>query len=207
MAKRKKSPFSVPMRPSRSALPKQVRRRLAYALAGLIGAVVVAAVAAVVFHQREKTLSVGATAPGFTLSSVSGATISLATLRGKPTLLAFCATWSSKCAVESGELNAVFAARPGSVVAIDADSETRASVRSFVDFNHVRYPILLDQGPKTVSFPKHGPRGPVSARYHVTELPTYYVLDPAGRVAWVGTGRKPAALLARELRRAARPLP
>jgi hypothetical protein len=47
----------------------------------------------------------------------------------------------------------------------------------------------------------------VTGRYRVTVFPTFYVLDPRGRVAWRSAGEQTLALLARELRRAARPVP
>ena len=90
---------------------------------------------------------------------------------------------------------------------IDGDSEKAASVSAFGRTFHARFPLVLDPGPTTVTFPAHGPRGPVTGRYHVTAFPTFYVLDPHGRVAWRSAGEQPVALLARELRRAARPVP
>jgi hypothetical protein len=53
-----------------------------------------------------------------------------------------------------------------------------------------------------VTFPEHGPIGPVSRRYGVSLWPTFYVLDPRGRVVWRSGGEQPDALLERELRRA-----
>jgi cytochrome c biogenesis protein CcmG/thiol:disulfide interchange protein DsbE len=197
----------LPIRPSRSGMSRKVRAKLGIGLAAVIAAIVVTAIAAAVFHHKQKLLPAGADAPVFSLRSASGSVISLASLHGKPALLAFCATWSSDCAVETSDLNAVYAQRLGLVVGVNSDSETPASVVSFIGDHHVRYPVLLDQGSKVVTFPPRGPRGPVTARFHVTELPTYYVLDAAGHVAWTATGRRPAAVLAEELRKAARPLP
>ena len=59
----------------------------------------------------------------------------------------------------------------------------------------------------SVTFPAHGPRGPVTARYRVTVFPTVYVIDAAGRIAWRDAGALSAATLAREVRRAARRVP
>lgn len=190
-------------------MSRQMRAKLGVGLGVVIAAIVVSAIAAAVLHHKQRLLPAGAAAPDFALRSASGSVVSLASLHGKPALLAFCATWSSPCALETAELDAVYEQQPspGAVVGIDADSETLASVNAFVRDQHVRFPVLLDQGSKTVSFPTRGPRGPVTARYRVTELPTYYVLDSSGRIAWTATGRTPASVLARELRKVARPLP
>jgi cytochrome oxidase Cu insertion factor (SCO1/SenC/PrrC family) len=42
----------------------------------------------------------------------------------------------------------------------------------------------------------------VSRSYGVSEWPTFYVLDPRGRVRWRSAGEQPDAQLARELERA-----
>jgi peroxiredoxin len=185
-------------------MPRHVRTKAAFVLGGAIAAVVVLAAALAIFPPNgESLLRVGAVAPAFTLRSPSGAATSLAALRGKPVLLEFCATWSSPCAVETTALNAV----AGTVVSIDGDSENAASVENFVRIRHIRFPMLLDPGSTTVSFPTRGPRGPVTGLYRVTEFPTYYVLDAKGDVVWRAVGNEPAAVLARELRLAARSVP
>ena len=45
--------------------------------------------------------------------------------------------------------------------------------------------------------------GTVSASYRVRIFPTFYVLDPRGRIAWRSDGEQPDALLRRELLEAA----
>lgn len=191
-------------------MPRHVRKRLAYVLAGSIAAIVVAAMLLAVFPPNDESLlRVGSAAPDFTLHSSAGAVVSLPNLRGSPVLLEFCATWSTPCAAGAATLNGLVAKRPspGTVVAIDGDSENRASVQAFVRLEHARFSVLLDPGSKTVSFPTHGPRGPVTGRYRVSEFPTFYVLDPRGKIAWTAVGQRGVAVLARELRLAARSVP
>jgi hypothetical protein len=43
----------------------------------------------------------------------------------------------------------------------------------------------------------------VTQAYKVGEWPTFYVLDPSGKVTWRSAGEQPDALLEAELRRAA----
>jgi peroxiredoxin len=198
----------LPLRPTRAGMSRRARTRLAFVLAGCIVAVVVTAVLLAVFPPGKEALRpLGAPAPGFTLRTTAGETVSLQQLRGKVVLLEFCASWSSHCVAEVPILNRLLALSPAAVLYVDGDSEDAASVAAFGRTFHARFPLALDPGPTTVTFPAHGPRGPVTARYHVANFPTFYVLDPQGRVTWRSAGEQSVAVLARELRRAARPVP
>ncbi len=198
----------LPLRPSRAAMSRRTRARLAVVLAGCIVAIVAAALLLALFpRSAEALLPVGAAAPAFTLHTTGGGTVSLQRLRGKAVLLEFCASWSAQCVAEMPVLNRLRGLSPGTLVYVNGDSEDEASVASFGRSFKARVPLALDQGPTTVSFPDHGPRGPVTARYRVTVFPTFYVIDLHGRVAWRAVGGQPAALLARELRRASRSVP
>jgi peroxiredoxin len=198
----------LPLRPSRPGMSRRTRARLSFVLGVCIVAIVVVAVVVALFPGRGETLlPVGAAAPGFTLHSTAGAVVSLPSLRGKTVLLVFCASWSSHCVAEVPVLNRLRTITPAIVLYVDGDSEDAESVSSFGRSFHARFPLVLDPGATTVTFPAHGPRGPVTALYRVTEFPTLYVVGPGGRIAWRAVGEPPASLLARELRRAARPVP
>jgi hypothetical protein len=188
--------MDLPLRPSRPGMARRSRTRLAFLLAGMIAVTVVAAVLLAVFGGgTEKLLPVGSRAP-----EGSGYAP-----RGAPLLIEFCATWSSVCAKQVPALNRLAAGQQ--VVSVNGDSEDRASVDAFRRDQHARFPVVLDPGSKTVSFPERGPRGPLTAKFHVTRFPTIYVLDAAGRIRWRAAGLQPYASLARKLRLATRPLP
>lgn len=198
----------LPLRPTRPGMSRRARTRLAVVLGGCILAIVATAVLLAVFPPgKEALLPLGAHAPEFALRTTAGATVSLQQLRGKAVLLEFCASWSPHCVAEVPALNHLQTRSPAAVLSIDGDSEEAAGVSAFGHTFHARFPLALDPGRTTVSFPTHGPRGPVTGRYHVTAFPTFYVLDSQGRVAWRAAGEQPLALLSRELRRAARPVP
>jgi hypothetical protein len=44
----------------------------------------------------------------------------------------------------------------------------------------------------------------VSTKYKVRLFPTFYVIDPHGKIAWSATGEQPDALLLQKLRLASR---
>lgn len=199
----------LPLRPSRAGMSRRARVRLAYGLGAAIAAIVAAALLLAVFPPNKTSLlPVGTVAPDFTLHSTGGGVVNLAGLRGKPVLLEFCATWPSPCATETTVLNSLATEpQPPPVISIDGDSENAASVIAFVRYHHVRYGMLLDPGAKTVTFPARGPRGPVTGRYHVTHLPTFYVIDIDGKIVWRFAGTAGVHRLRAELRLASRPVP
>jgi peroxiredoxin len=155
--------------------------------------------------QAESLLAVGSKAPPFTLKTPQGKTVSLASLRGKAVLLELFATWCPHCNAEAPHLKELYAKLPRSkvvFVSIDGNSDDAASALAYHIWYGLPFPALLDQAGRTVTYPEHGPIGPVSRKYGVSLWPTFYVLDPQGRVTWRSAGEQPDALLERELRHA-----
>ena len=65
------------------------------------------------------------------------------------------------------------------------------------------FPALLDPSIHPGSFHSHGSPGRVSTAYRVQSFPTFYVLDPAGRVVLAAEGEQPDLLVREDLSRAA----
>jgi peroxiredoxin len=151
-------------------------------------------------------LPVGSAAPAFTLRTPPGKQVSLASLKGKAVLLELFATWCPHCAAEAPHLKAMYAKLPHdryAFVAVNADSEDAASVLAYHIWFGLPFPALLDPGSDPGTFHSAGSPGPVSTTYKVRLFPTFYVIDPKGRIAWSATGEQPDALLLQQLRLAA----
>ena len=87
-------------------------------------------------------------------------------------------------------------------VGVDANGGDAPSVFAYHVYYDLPFPAVLDPGGTTATFPSHGSPGTVSKAYRISTYPTFYVVDPQGRIAWRGAGEQPDALLRRELRSA-----
>jgi peroxiredoxin len=150
-------------------------------------------------------LPVGSTAPGFTLTTPQGQRVSLSDYRGKALLLEFFATWCPHCNAEAPHLRAIANSLPKgtAILSVNADGETAPSVFAFHRYYGLPYPALVDPSSQPGSFNSPGAAGPVSTKYKVEAFPTFYVIDPQGRITWQDDGEQPDALLRRQLEQAA----
>jgi peroxiredoxin len=157
--------------------------------------------------SNPSLVAVGTKAPAFTLKTPQGQTVSLSDYRGKTVLLEFFATWCPHCNAEAPHLKALSSSlkKHGiTFLSVNADGETAPSVYAFHRYFGLDYPALVDPGPVGGSFHQPGAAGPVTTAYGVASYPTFYVIDPHGRVAWRSDGEQPDALLRQELLKASR---
>jgi cytochrome c biogenesis protein CcmG, thiol:disulfide interchange protein DsbE len=150
--------------------------------------------------QTATLLPVGSVAPDFTLKTPEGKSISLKSYRGKPVLLEFFATWCPHCNAETPHLMQI--AKRFKIVSINGDSEDAASVFAFHRYYGLPYPALLDPSSSPGSFTQRGASGPVTTKYGLQGFPTFYVVNPQGRITWRSDGEQPDAKLRQELERA-----
>ncbi|MEN8206217.1 MAG: TlpA disulfide reductase family protein [Pseudomonadota bacterium] len=119
-------------------------------------------------------------APDFTLEDMDGETYKLHGYRGKVVLVNFWATWCPPCRKEMPALEALYRKLGG-------DSFTVLAVNQWEDPDHVfaytgelnvfpTFPILFD------------PESRISAEYGVKGLPTSFLIDKKGRLAYRAVG-------------------
>ena len=120
----------------------------------------------------------GTEAPDFTLPTLDGEMVSLASYRGQPVLLNFWATWCPPCRAEMPAMQRVYETYrdDGFVVLAVNVRESEEPVRAFIEELGLTFPILMDE------------KGDVTNTYRVYGLPTTYFLDREGRVYRVQVG-------------------
>ncbi|MGH2443007.1 MAG: TlpA family protein disulfide reductase [Chloroflexota bacterium] len=120
----------------------------------------------------------GKAAPALSLRSLSGKTVTLASLRGRPVVLNFWATWCTDCALEQSYL--VHAWRrfaPQGVAFVGVSfKDSSAAARSFLARHGGRWPDLQDPGQQA------------AIDFGVTGVPETFLIDRSGVVRYKSTG-------------------
>jgi cytochrome c biogenesis protein CcmG/thiol:disulfide interchange protein DsbE len=125
---------------------------------------------------------VGRRAPDFTLPTLEGSRLSLSSLRGKPVLVNFFASWCGPCLAELPEIQqATLRHRHHNLIALLVDvQEDVPTVEEFANRLSLRSPmtpIVLDQS------------GEVAVgRYRVRALPTSVFIDRQGIIRAIHLG-------------------
>ncbi len=125
-------------------------------------------------RNQEGPVTIGETAPNFTLTTFNGEQISLEDLKGKVVVLNFWASWCKPCEEEAAELETAWRIyQPGGEVVflgVDyVDTETEALV--YLEKFDVTYP----NGPDL--------RTQISQAFRIRGVPETYILDQDGKLA------------------------
>jgi len=124
----------------------------------------------------QSFLPVGSLAPDWTLKTPDGKEVSLRSLRGKVVLLDFWATWCGPCRMAMPDVQKLYEKYKDKPVAVyGVCTWERGDPVSFMKQKGYTYPILL-QGDE------------VAARYRVTGIPTFYLIDPEGKILLAYSG-------------------
>ena len=137
------------------------------AVAGLLGLLIWR-----LTHQT-KPPKIGGPAPAFSLKRVDASgTLDLASLRGKPVVLNFWASWCVPCKGEAKMLEQAWQQyRKQGVVFVGVDyNDVTSDARTFLAHHGVTYPSVQDGS------------GNVADRYGVSAVPETYFIDRRGRL-------------------------
>jgi len=120
----------------------------------------------------------GQKAPNFSITTLDGKKLSLASLRGKVVLLDFWAQWCEPCKKELPELQKLSQAYAGKgvvVVSVNIDKQRENAERMAKQLG-VSFDVGLD------------PAGTVAGMYDLPKMPTSFVLDKKGIIRFVHEG-------------------
>ena len=131
-------------------------------------------------------------APQFTLGRLDGSgPLGLASLRGKPVVLNFWASWCYPCNQEAGTLEAASHQWAGKATVVGVDvRDATGDARTFLRQHKISYPVVHDNRDKM--WPSYG----------LTGLPETFFVDPRGRVVGHVAGQISAADLRRGIEKA-----
>jgi peroxiredoxin len=129
------------------------------------------------------------TAPAFTLTDLSGKSVSLSDFKGKVLILDFWATWCPPCKKEIPdfiELQKQYGSQGVQIVGIALDQPDK--VKAFVQQNGINYPVLMGNEAITV---KYG---------GIDGIPTTFVIDKKGKIINRFEGYRPRNVFEGEIK-------
>jgi len=118
-------------------------------------------------------------AANFSLTDASGAKVALADYKGKVVLLNFWATWCGPCKVEIPwfmEFNKAYKNRGLAVVGVSLDDDGWKSVKPYLAEKKIDYTVVVGNDAVSKSYGD------------VDSLPTTFIIDQDGRIAFTHTG-------------------
>jgi cytochrome c biogenesis protein CcmG, thiol:disulfide interchange protein DsbE len=159
-----------------------VRRAVPIVAVGLVVGLIVFEVASAGSDPKPQP------APPLPSAVLQAPPMTLASLRGKPALVNFWASWCHPCRDEAPELERFDRSLHGAANLVGVDYTDRSdAAREFVQRYGWTFPVLSD------------PDGIYGARYKFSGLPTTFVLDSRGRIVETLRGPQSAADLRRAL--------
>lgn len=140
----------------------------------LVAEIVVFVLIVFAVHAYNQRGTARGMAPPLEGTLLDGHHFDLASLRGRPVLVQFWATWCPICRLELGSIAAI--AKDHAVITVAQQSGQAAAVRTFLKRQGVSFPVIVD------------PEGVLAQRYGVRAVPASFVIGPHGRIRFVEVG-------------------
>jgi cytochrome c biogenesis protein CcmG, thiol:disulfide interchange protein DsbE len=157
-----------------------------------LAALVVAAIGVAEVASGGGSDDTARAAPPLPTKDLQAPAVDLASLRGKPALIDFFASWCEPCGQEAPTLRKLSASLAGRarIVAVDWN-DAGGPARAFIRKHGWDFPVLADTS------------GAAGEKYGLSGLPTSFVIDPRGRIVQIFYGPQPEATLRKALLAAA----
>jgi peroxiredoxin len=136
-----------------------------------------------VFATCVDPIHTGAPAPSFQLTSNTGKSVNLDSLKGQIVLVNFWASWCGPCRKEMPileQLNRQFHNKGVTLIGVNVEPNSAAAA-DWLKATPVSFPILFDTDSK------------VSKLYQVEGMPNTVILDRKGNVRYIHRGYQPGA--------------
>jgi cytochrome c biogenesis protein CcmG/thiol:disulfide interchange protein DsbE len=119
-------------------------------------------------------------APPFSLKTLDKNEVSFNSLKGKPTMLTFWATWCPTCREELPVLDKYFGGKRDqlNIVTLAIDGESDKKIQRYVNLNKITLPVLLDVKEK------------IARIYGVRMIPCTFLIDREGFLIGMVVGEK-----------------
>lgn len=139
-------------------------------------------------QETEPSETVDMTAPGFTVYDADGNEVTLESLRGKPVILNFWATWCGYCVMEMPDFQTMYETYGDQihfmmVNVTDGYQETQEAASAFIVEKGFTFPVYYDLELSAAS------------AYGVNAMPVTYFVDENGQLVAYGQGAMDAATL------------
>jgi peroxiredoxin len=121
-------------------------------------------------------------APSFTLQSLDGEPMSLASQKGNVVMINFWATWCVPCRQEMPHLQALYEKYRGlgfELLAVNVEKDNADGARKWLAETPVTFPVLVD------------PNNEVTKLYKVQTMPTTVLIGRDGTMRFIHHGYKP----------------
>jgi peroxiredoxin len=162
---------------------KEKRRQLRIRLTWVgVSLAVIGLVVAMALSSRQETSSAIKVAPNFTLTDTSGASVSLASYKGKNVLLFFSeGAGCQACLIQMNQIERDPAFAAAGLTVLPIVMNTKEQIVADMAANEVRTPFLLDDGTVSTEY------GTIGKGMH-EGLPghSFVLVDKAGNQRWYG---------------------
>jgi len=115
-------------------------------------------------------------APDFVLKATDGEIYSLTSFLGKKVVINFWAAWCPPCKEEMPEFQAFYDQKLEDVVLLSINSDPDYKFDKFLKDYGITFPVLLDKNSK------------IANKYRVLSIPTTFILDEYGKIAYIHYG-------------------